>query len=194
MSTNAPKKQNYNPVATEEGQNVPADAKPKIKTTTRQLSKVESPSEMGTIMNTFTGAHCGSRPLTAILGILNLIPVAMIIIGVLKYNKCQDKPALPLWLLVFGIVFLIRLPVKLFSKDVEGKEGFVPKLIMGIRIVLKLFIFVWFVLGCILAISAIKTPNLICSSLVVWFSFTLTYLILRFKPNENKSPTNEGGN
>ena len=57
-----------------------------------------------------------SITITVILLILMAIPVTMIVVGVINFKKCSMQKMIPIWLIVFGALSIIKNISTLFQR------------------------------------------------------------------------------
>ncbi|PAV64975.1 hypothetical protein WR25_19618 [Diploscapter pachys] len=162
--------QDYNPPSYEEAQRNVFDAPPSYDSLYGQLREVDSPKGLAVFLRNACNAISNTLAAAIALAILNILPIAMIVIGSLNLDDCPDKEILPKWLLISGIFYLIRSGIN-FLYRLQKAEQQKPLCIRCIESLIEVFLFVWFILGCIWAISAYSTDNLQCDRVVVLFSF-----------------------
>jgi hypothetical protein len=83
-------------------------------------------------------------------GISSILPVAMLIIGILKKDQCIIQSKIPLWLIVMGAYGLGSAVLRFISRKVccvknEPREE--PKLLSCFTSLIFSFQFVWFIIG-----------------------------------------------
>ncbi|PAV86714.1 hypothetical protein WR25_18078 [Diploscapter pachys] len=162
--------QDYNPPSYEEAQRNVFDAPPSYDSLYGQLREVDSPKGLAVFLRNACNAISNTLAAAIALAILNILPIAMIVIGSLNLNDCPDKEILPKWLLISGIFYLIRSGIN-FLYRLQKAEQQKPLCTRCIESLIEVFLFIWFILGCIWAISAYSTDNLQCDRVVVLFSF-----------------------
>ncbi len=91
-----------------------------------------------------------------VLGVLNIIPLAMIVVGAININNCPVERYIPIWLIVFGAACLFKTATNFFyrAKRAHSADGSMqqqnpqdnlnPNPFDGM---LSCFLLVWFIVG-----------------------------------------------
>ncbi|XP_076446958.1 transmembrane protein 272-like isoform X2 [Babylonia areolata] len=148
----------------------------------------------------------GSIGCSIVIGMFLAIPIAMIVIGSIYVDDCPEEKMIPIWLLVAGVVGLVRNVIstccrcccnKKKDDDAEGgqqgegeeeqQEGMAGKLCKAFDSLLGVFSGAWFIAGNVWVyrskgdISSDSNAVNYCHPTVYWFSFwfiTSTYILL----------------
>lgn len=87
-----------------------------------------------------------------IIGVLNIIPLVMIVIGAMNMNRCPVENYIPIWLVVFGSFSLLKAATNFFYRAKRQRtnephspvDNVNPNPFDGL---LSCFLIVWFVIG-----------------------------------------------
>ncbi|XP_049612760.1 transmembrane protein 272 [Syngnathus scovelli] len=136
------------------------------------------------------------QPSTAVLVLLKvllcIIPIAMIAVGAEHLDDCPRQRNIPVYLIVMG-VFLILLVISVYlpctQQPKDGPPNPLYRLCLGWKVVLAVFLVIWFVAGNVWIYSIYK-PNyyknitmheLYCEKRLYQFAFwtmTLLYILV----------------
>lgn len=88
-----------------------------------------------------------------VIGVLNIIPLVMVVIGALNVNRCPVEAYIPIWLIVFGAFSILKSATNFFYRARRQRQNaqqqspidnINPNPFDGL---LSCFLLVWFVLG-----------------------------------------------
>ncbi|CAJ0578684.1 unnamed protein product, partial [Mesorhabditis spiculigera] len=164
----------------------PADAPPSYDSLYGQFRQVEDPKGLVSFLGGAWHTLTGTVAAMIALAFLNILPIAMILLGALNKDNCPIDPTIPKWLIVSGIVHLVKSAINYYLKLKKIEHP--PTSVKAIDGLLSLFSTVWFILGSIWVYSAFghytRTPYQgedYCDPFMLIFSFvfiTVTYAIL----------------
>ncbi|CAJ0599206.1 unnamed protein product, partial [Cylicocyclus nassatus] len=150
-----------------------------------EFRKVTTPTDMRKfIRKKFFEAVLKSRAVAYILALLSIIPIAMLTIGVLNRKRCLVNSKIPDWLIVAGVVGLVRNFIFVMFKLAKSRI-FNNSLNVAYIVVLSIFSITWCFIGIVWVYSAYarvtyhsSSGNSYCDKLTFLFSFIyLTFAI-----------------
>uniref|UniRef100_T1IYQ1 MARVEL domain-containing protein n=1 Tax=Strigamia maritima TaxID=126957 RepID=T1IYQ1_STRMM len=128
-----------------------------------------------------------NRAVTACINAVSIIlllslPVSMIAIGAIHINNCPAEPFIPIYMIVAGILFILRLVIQFGNLLIEKYKNTIS---ITLRII-DLLNFIWLITGSFWVYNIFKpnyydsTSLIYCNKLVYLFAFiiiTLTYIV-----------------
>lgn len=131
----------------------------------------------------------GTIGFTIFLGIMLVIPIAMIVIGAIYKNDCPKEKFIPIYLIVAGSFGLVRnifsIIRRCLNRDEEAENN--NKNVNPVESIIDCFMFAWFIAGNVWIYRIYGNfsensaePNF-CDPTLYWFSFwiiTSFYIIL----------------
>lgn len=141
------------------GKNAPPDYEkyktPKNNSASNQIFKsVEYAKNTSTdsyrILKKITALFFCSITITVILLVLMAIPVSMIVVGSLYIKKCSFQIMIPIWLIVFGALSIIKNLSTLIQRIKalnNGDSNYSSTVVNVFDSFMALFLFIWFLCG-----------------------------------------------
>jgi len=124
-----------------------------------------------------------------LLGLCSFVPLLMVIIGSIYAHDCPAQNFIPIYLIVGGVVGLVKIFSSLYYRWKYWKKGnprpetMNPSPLDGL---LNLFLLGWFIAGCVI-VFGIYTPEFndnlaanYCHYVVYWFAFIVLVMELIF--------------
>lgn len=145
---------------------------------------------------TFCGVIFGSVLWTVLVGIFNIIPITMIVIGSVYLNDCKIERMIPVYLVVYGALLLfrylwtscLRCSAKNDSDDIREKDVDTFQFCTVLVVLLDFFLIIWFIIGNVWIYGNFpdvqyhnKGSSSYCHGVLYLFAFwhtTLHYIIL----------------
>ncbi|VDN04777.1 unnamed protein product [Thelazia callipaeda] len=157
-----------------------------------EFQQVEDPRGLAEFLAKTFAVIISTMTAAIILGLLNIIPLAMIIFGSNNLNKCPVEPYIPIWLIVTGLLSLFKSGTNFYYRAKRQREGRAPSAAdvnpNPFDGLLSCFLLIWFIIGSVWIYSAVdlvqyKNPenSNYCDRFTFIFSFvfvTLGYLLL----------------
>lgn len=124
-----------------------------------------------------------------LLGLFSFVPLLMVIVGSVYVHECPAQNFIPIYLIVGGVVGLVKIFTSLYyrwkywKKGTARPENMNPNPIDGI---LNLFLLAWFITGCVLVFRMYlpefndETAANYCHVVVYWFAFIVLVMELIF--------------
>jgi len=123
-----------------------------------EFRQVDNPRGLAQFMVKVLGIVVGTVAAAIVLGVLNIIPLAMIVVGAININNCPIERYIPIWLIVFGASCLFKTATNFFyrakrSRSADGmqqqqqpQDNLNPNPFDGM---LSCFLLVWFIVGAV---------------------------------------------
>uniref|UniRef100_A0A1I7ZKR8 G_PROTEIN_RECEP_F1_2 domain-containing protein n=1 Tax=Steinernema glaseri TaxID=37863 RepID=A0A1I7ZKR8_9BILA len=86
----------------------PNSAPPTYDSLYGEFQQVNSTRGLAVFISRLISIICATVAAAIILAILNVVPLAMIIIGVINYYNCPVEKWIPIWLVAFGVFSIIK--------------------------------------------------------------------------------------
>lgn len=161
----------------------------------KSLSYAQQPINRSyTILSNLAKLICCSVSTITILAVLMALPIIMVILGFYYLNKCTIQKMIPIWLIVFGVLMLVKnisTLVHRINAIKKGDEKSSSTILSVLDSFMSIFVVVWFVCGNIWVYS-IKSQvqhtdpsefSTFCSKTTYLFSFwfiTSIYIVAGF--------------
>ena len=172
---------------------VSAGAREPLFTSVPQTSTAHAQaSEAGTnrtLLESFTSSR-SSIGYLSLAFVLFLLPLTGTLIGITNVHKCKQEPFIPIFLIVFGIVFAILcfclfLRSKYKIRHHEQESSLIGMILKGIASFVAFFLGVWFIYGSVMVFRNYngfyinkKTSDVIeCNMAMFVFSFWMSVLV-----------------
>uniref|UniRef100_A0A0N5AN93 G_PROTEIN_RECEP_F1_2 domain-containing protein n=1 Tax=Syphacia muris TaxID=451379 RepID=A0A0N5AN93_9BILA len=126
------------------------------------------------------------------IGLLNVVPLTMVILGSMNLHMCKVQPMIPIWILVSGIFLLLKSAINFFRMKVRSNNGAQLNALEEqaqkrcknpftfILTFLGIFFIIWFIIGSVWVYGAYKKVEYnknslhYCDHFMYVFSFVYT--------------------
>ncbi|CAJ0599207.1 unnamed protein product [Cylicocyclus nassatus] len=125
------------------------DAPPSYERLYGEFRRVDSPKGLAVFFKEAFDFVLGTLAAAVVLAVLNIVPILMIIIGALNRDDCAVNSNIPVWLIVTGIVSLVRSAINFFYRFKDQQKQRRPILVRLFDGMLSVFFAIWFILGSI---------------------------------------------